>query len=335
MIDWVTCVISCNHDPEKLQGGRVFSMSPTGEIEWHVDKRRKVEGSHSSRVDVLSNTDTKIYISGNPVKFLQGHNIFGTDDLKYLMSRFFDALLKIDDLGLCPTDDQYEAIQRGDYWLKMIDINYSWMLPSQAHVISWLRSAGLTARLKHRGSGQFTGDTLYFAKNSRRWAVKGYSKGQEIGTKKHGLPKELAHPELIEWASKALRIELRIHSMELKKMLHDTGTIWTQNTAKLLFESFVLKNLEITDNMPVPDEILPTLPPKMRLLYQSWIAGDDLRQILPRPTFYRYRKQMLEFGIDISIVQAAQRNNIIPLIRYLEAVPAEIPQWAYEKGLVA
>ena len=74
-------------------------------------------------------------------------------------------------------------------------------------------------------------------------------------------------------------------------------------------------------------------PWTLRLVYQTWKNGDDLKQIMTKPTFYRVRKQLLAFGIDIAVVN--EKNNIIPLIRYLEAEPVGIPDWAYEKNLVA
>ena len=83
------------------------------------------------------------------------------------------------------------------------------------------------------------------------------------------------------------------------------------------------------------DDVLNSLPPKLRMVYQSWLNGDDLKVILPRPTFYRYRKQILEYGIDISTKSPKEKNNVIPLIRFLEAKPVGIPSWAYEKKLVA
>ena len=45
----------------------------------------------------------------------------------------------------------------------------------------------------------------------------------------------------------------------------------------------------------------------------------------------------MEYGIDISIVKDldAEPSNVVPMIRYLEAVPMGIPDWAYSKGLVA
>ena len=48
-------------------------------------------------------------------------------------------------------------------------------------------------------------------------------------------------------------------------------------------------------------------------------------------------QKMLEYGIDISIVKDVDepQSNVVPMIRYLEAVPMGIPDWAYQKGLVA
>ena len=142
MIDWITAVLPCKHDPSKLVSGMVMSFDSQGNNEWVVNKQVTVEGSYSSKIQVKSHTDSTIWISGNPTKFLQGHNIFGTDDLTYLMGRFFDSLLSHDQLGLHPTYEQYEAIQDGDYFLKRVDINQSWHLKNRDDVIKTLEGAG-------------------------------------------------------------------------------------------------------------------------------------------------------------------------------------------------
>lgn len=334
MIDWVSAVLPCSHDASALIDGFVMSFDAKGEQQWIINKKLTVEGSYSSKIQIKSHTDHQIYISGNPAKFLQGHNLFGTDDLTYLMGRFFDSLLD-QDIGLCPTADQYEAIQAGDYHLTRVDATQSWHLKDKNEVAAWIRATGQTARLKHRGSGQFTGDTAYFGKNSRRWGVKCYSKGSEILAKDHQLPKELQIPEMLDFADKSLRIELVIRQLELKRRGLDLASNWTGETARMLLQTMFLDNLELSDNMIMQTDVLDTLIPRLRLVYQSWVAGDDLKQILPKNTFYRYRRQLLEHGIDISIVQSENRSNVIPLIRYLEAQPVGIPDWAYTKRLVA
>ena len=101
-----------------------------------------MRGHIPQKIQVKSHTDSTIWISGNPTKFLQGHNIFGTDDLRYLMSKIFDSLLKHEDLGLYPTEEQYQAIQDGDYILKRVDLNQSWHLKDRETVLAWIRAAG-------------------------------------------------------------------------------------------------------------------------------------------------------------------------------------------------
>ena len=48
-------------------------------------------------------------------------------------------------------------------------------------------------------------------------------------------------------------------------------------------------------------------------------------------------QKMLEYGIDISIVKDVDepQSNVVPMIRYLEAVPMGVPDWAVKKRLVA
>ncbi|MNF83117.1 Phage X family protein [compost metagenome] len=66
--------------------------------------------------------------------------------------------------------------------------------------------------------------------------------------------------------------------------------------------------------------------------YQMWLEGHDLRQILPKNTFYRHRRALLVHEIDISIphVREEQRpSNVVPLKSVLQMRVAEIPAWAY------
>lgn len=334
MIDWVSAILPCKHDPSKLISGLVMSFDAQGNNEWTVNKTLSVEGSYSSKIQIKSHTENQIYISGNPTKFLQGHNLFGSNDLVSIMGKFFDELLKHETLGLCPDPFQYANIKDGHYELTRVDVNETWHLNSQFDVMAWIRSVGETAFLKHRGAGQFSGDTAYFGKNSRRWSLKCYSKGQEINARGHRIPDELAIPEMLEYARKALRIEGVTRQLELKRRSLHVASNWDIDTAEELLLEYISK-LEMSDVYMLKDDILDSLPPRLRLTYQAWLNGDDLKQILTKPTFYRVRKEMEKYGIDISTKSPKEKNNVIPLIRVLEAKPVGIPDWAYERNLVA
>ena len=234
MIDWVTAKLICNHDPNRLSEGLVASLDRDGNTEWLVHKKFTVEGSYSTKIQIQSLTDTQIYISGNPTKFLQGHNLFGSNDLVSIMGKFFDELLKREELGLCPDPFQYANIKDGYYELSRVDVNETWHLNNQKDVLAWIRAVGETAYLKHRGAGQFSGDTAYFGKNSRRWALKCYSKGLEIQKKDRRLAPELNIPEMREYAHKALRIEGVIRQLELKRRDLHMASNWDIDTAEEL-----------------------------------------------------------------------------------------------------
>jgi II/X family phage/plasmid replication protein len=311
-----------------------MSFDAQGNNEWTVNKTLSVEGSYSSKIQIKSHTENQIYISGNPTKFLQGHNLFGSNDLVSIMGKFFDELLKHENLGLCPDPFQYANIKDGHYELTRVDVNETWHLRNKNEVLAWIRSVGETAFLKHRGAGQFSGDTAYFGKNSRRWSLKCYSKGHELTAKGHKLPKELATLEMLEYADKALRIEGVIRQLELKRRLLNVASNWDIDTAEELLLEYISK-LEMSDVYMLKDDVLDSLPPRLRMVYQTWLNGDDLKQILPHNTFYRYKKALREFGIDISTKSPKEKSNVIPLIRVLEAKPVGIPDWAYERNLVA
>ena len=336
MIDWVTMKVACDHDGI-ISNGEVVSLSKNGDsIEWSLVKFLPVVGSHDATISIRSMTQSTIEISGNPTKWLQGHNLFGTNDLQRLIWTFFHRLLEVPELKLKPTLAQLHAIKMGKITVSRIDINETWFLKDRNEVLAWLRAAGQKMRLKHRGAGQFKGDTLYWGKGSRRWFLKCYSKGDEINSKKSNYPTALRTPEMLAYAERALRLELTLKSNQLREwQLHEVCN-WGAETGKMLLLNLI-KGLEMSDNMRLSDDKLKALKPSVKMAYFAWLGGQDLKIELKRPTFYRYRSQLKELGIDIGIPKDTEQKdaNVIPLIRILEAQPVGVPDWAIEQGLVA
>lgn len=56
---------------------------------------------------------------------------------------------------------------------------------------------------------------------------------------------------------------------------------------------------------------------RLRMVYQSWLNGDDLKQIMTKPTFYRVRKQLEKYGVDIATAtpKEKQRCSISPIFK--------------------
>lgn len=333
MIDWVTAEIRCDN---AINSGCIAKLNEKGEVEWLSQSAMPVRGSYDIHMMVKPLSESLIRVSGNPSKWLQGHNLFGTNDLCALMYRCFVQLCEILEVELYPTVEQSDRVERGEYTVSRVDINESWELANQMQVKAWIRSAGDKMNMPHRGKGVFSGDTLYWGKGSKYWFMKCYSKGDEINGKKSNFPDELRTPQMLEYADKSLRLELVLCSKFLRETQLNWVYQWKPETAKMLLLQFVSK-LEMSNNFMLNDDLVNTLPTRMRTAYLSWLHGADLRAILPKNTFYRYRREFKKYDIDISLVRDVERqeSNVIPLIKVLEAKPMGIPEWAYEQGLVA
>jgi II/X family phage/plasmid replication protein len=338
VIDWLTFLAPCAHT-RAIDGGQVLSIAPDGELLWMTRKRAQVRGSFDDTLTIRSATHTvdpltHVEISGNPVKFFQGHNLWGSDDVHALVVHTLEHLSSLD-LGMVPTDTDRAAWRSGDIRLTRVDQTSSFHLANLSDVLAWLRAAEQTAHLSHRGRGQLVkGSTLYFGQHSRRWSLKLYAKGQEIRSKGHEQGMILQLPHALAWADRTLRAELVLRSMELRRLGLDSVSAWSQIdgvdssvTTGLLRERLGAMTMNTVSHLPAA--ILDGLKPSLRMAYQSWEAGTDLRAILPARTFYRYRSELLPHGIDIAALNPKEKSNVVPLVRVLEAVPAQIPDWAH------
>lgn len=338
MIDWVTVLIPFIHD-KPINGGHMVSIDADGVVDWDVEKRVTVEGSYGATIQIRSEhkdgSCSHIRLNGNPVKFIQGHNVWGSTDLHGLI---VETLLRVLPVVAPEIKLTGMSVPLLAYYGKLtrIDITAMYDLGNSLRVLAWLRAAADSANLKHRGRGQFAGETLYWGKHSERWALKMYPKGQEL--KAHKPKKGISdHPHYLksvtDFADRALRSELVIRGKELDKMGLSMVHNWGEGELERVYTSY-LSGLEFSRNMVVSDDSLDTtkLPARLLGAVQLWQSGHDLRSVYTRATWYRYRGDILKLvGIDVSLpppVARPERSNIVPLITILEAKPMGVPDWA-------
>jgi len=343
MIDWFRGEIDFLHDP--IPAGHVLSIEADGTIEWDCVKSIVCRSSHETSLKIKSaggngeGRATALMIDGNLSKFLQGHNVFGSRDLNQLLLLSFRKIVELhaDHLHGCSSPALTEAkIKKGDYKVKMLDINQLYDVGNDASVEAWLHAAEMRARSRHGRSSRDKG-TVYLGKSSKRWAFKFYNKYREMLSKgkTHQLPFYLQNQGLEDFTQGKLRAELRIFSKELEK--HGITHGYHLNPANIndLFTTY-LEKIDMTTQATLIDEQLLNMPRTVQGSYQLWRQGADLRQLLSHNTFYRHRRALLEYGIDINAMHLApEHNNVVPLVRIIEAVPVANPAWAYERGLIA
>lgn len=335
MIDWATVIIPIDHEP--IHEGQVISFDRDGVEEWSMHKRVLVEGTFSKKISIKSvggdgkGNATHLYISGNPSKFLQGHNIFGSDDLIALVLDVFKVVTEKYQLN--PTDIEWQRVKNGDYQINNVDINYMLSLGKRENVLSFIRALEFKSKTRH-GRPTTKGGTLYFGKNSQRWSIKCYCKAEEIETKQGELPPELRGLGLEEWVQDKLRVELRLAKKELTKIGIEKAKDLTIKNVRMLFKKYV-ERIEMSEQMRLPANVIDQLPNRLRTTYTLWSEGHDLRNLMSEATFRRHRKELKVHGINIDLVpESIHQNNVVPLIRILEAKPASIPDWAFERNII-
>jgi II/X family phage/plasmid replication protein len=231
-------------------------------------------------------------------------------------------------VGVHPSADDLYTWNCGAFRLSRVDVTNSFILASLAQVRNALRSLDSSANLKHRGRGLFNGEWLLFGKGSRRWSLTLYAKGLEL--LKHGLPHSLMETALMEYAQRLLRVEVRLMSLQLVEEHLEYAAYWGDNAASEL-HSRLLSGLQIAEAAMIDAHSLDGLPGRLQLTYSSWREGHDLRSMLSRPTFYRYRAELLKHGIDIAVKQqrtSPDLSNVVQLRTVLHAYPATVPEWA-------
>lgn len=304
MIDWFRGEIDFLHDP--LPAGHVLSIEADGSIAWDCVKSIVCRSSHETSLKIKSaggngeeGRATALMIDGNLSKFLQGHNMFGSRDLNLLLLLSFRKIVELhaDHLHGCSSPALTEAkIKKGDYKVKMLDINQLYDVGNDASVEAWLHASEMRTRSRHGRSSRDKG-TVYLGKSSKRWAFKFYNKHREMCSKgkTHQLPFYLKNLGLEDFIQGKLRAELRIFSKELAK--HGITHGYHLNPAKIneLFTTY-LEKIDMTTQATLIDEQLLKMPRVLQGTYQLWRQGADLRQLLAQNTFYRHRRSLLEYG---------------------------------------
>lgn len=344
MIDWVTAQVALNYNGD-ITGGRLLSVDRDGSVDWVKDRWREVGGSYASKFMVQGPDDSlakgcRLWISGNPSKFLQGHNLFGCDDIRYLVGRVMDRIAG--ELGVLPSENDRGSWYGGWFMLSRVDVTRSYQVGGPDRVKDWLASASQVVHSRYQSAGNEHGTTLYVGKKSRRVSLKVYDKLSELQVRGHGLADTLPadyHRWLTDFASGLLRVEATFRSMWLKDEKLVLGRSWTPKVAEVLLNER-LESLEMNDTMKLTDEYVGELPGRLALVYEAWRNGRDLRGMYSKAQFYRYRSELLKHGIDIAHVRPREvvtENQYLmgaPLKSFISGPGVAVPDWARGTGML-
>jgi hypothetical protein len=343
MIDWFTGYVG--YDASQIAMGRFWEVDRQGAIVRERNRWETAQGSFESGVQVTTAQPTDqmlaaatehgflcaplqiLKVSGNPAKYLQGHNVTGPSVsqlgpvVQGLVRQFPEELRPHDaDSLILP------AVHRS-----RVDVNTLVDMGSHQAVHDWLMLAETKTRSRH-GRAVNSDGTVYWGQHSTRWAMKAYCKHCEL--KKHPAIDTELQVDLLEWTRNFLRIELVLRRPELK----DRG----QFSESIIWEFFAKLELH-TMRVNTYTEAKDALPLGPKLALGAWYQGVDVKTYIPsRSTFHRYRKQILDVtGIDVALPYSEQQSEAAPVLlgmdelfkREVKDVPARIQRSLFGAGV--
>lgn len=331
MIDWLTCKIAVEL-PAPIADGWTLKIRGDGTELFRCPHRLSVQGSFESSLAIRAVVREELELSGNIAKFMQGHNLYGSDDpielLWAVMQRLEPQLgASLAEIGL---STPAELARRTT--ISRIDCTEMLQFDSFGDVHSFLRSAAATGRIPRRGRGVFRSGTVVFGdstgKEGTRWQIVLYSKGQEVTD--HPLPGFMGgDPEILEWVNRCARVEVRLRRHDLRDSGLRSLAKWDSRTAAMMWRQ---KVEQLSFNEVIIDEVadMAKLPDHLRGTYAQWKLGHDLRGSMTKAKFYRHRRLIEGLtGVDIAISPAAPGTaSVVPIKRVLEARLVGRPAWS-------
>lgn len=347
MIDWLNVELPLIHDP--ISQGRRIMIDHDGTISSDFVIGRAVGnddavfgGSYSSKI-MISSIDTPytvakagdceigkcsgISIRGNPTKFLQGHNVFGISCVRSLLIQTIRRVLP--QLGFRPLEVQRAChmVSNWQFLVCKVDITYMFDLGTNADVDSYLRMLPFTATA--RGDrAQFDRNTWYLGKHSGLWSLKMYNKFKELTSrsKKHQLPLSLQNCGIDDFAYGKLRVELVLQKQQLVR-LGMTCPQKLQKSLAVLFDDFTGK--VTMNNQQISEKDVIKLPEEIQLTFVRWQKGENLKGVYKNDKYYRHRRKLLEYGVDIAKrpIPVEERIAVVRPLKVLRPrMVTEIPQ---------
>lgn len=348
-VDWITL----HWDQEGLPdytGDLWQRVDPeTGEVRFERKLSKQIERFFGSRrVSVqVSIRDGHVRIDGNPCKF-----DFKTNGLLSLFGPWNQSLPIVVAQGLVAAVAEETGLPlRWTNSVKVTRIDLTKHMPvprvtedmkqDQADLLRWL---GLVS--SHRGraatasSGRESTGTVYLKASSRLWGLKVYSKGdevrdwvvddmvEEVGETEDGetIYNAPTYDNLMDpWFWGTARIELTLRSKELVKLPEVLGhlssdpeapnSIFDLDASRLdqLWCTYWRRIRMPTADPTTRDELIQVLPRNLRGIYARWKAGEDFSTTVSRMTFWRYRKKLMEYGVNIDQLPTTEAEGPGPI----------------------
>jgi hypothetical protein len=315
MIDFIDVIIPLNHDGNINNGYKL--SAPKNSIQNTKYYEEKVYGRHHELMHVVSISKDELRISGSPLMFLQGQNVFGTDDINALVHQV--AMHITHQLVITPTKKNIKAWKKGLFQVIRLDITYNFLMPSRDSVVDWLAEAGLNVWSGKqyvdaiRSSSLQGFETIMLGKSSRFISVKFYDKYKQLQSNKSMEDMATTYPairQLLDHSQRLLRCEIRLHHKYLKR---NNLTKGKDLTLAVLRQHYFnkLNSVNFGSSTILPKSAITSLTKTEYFTYKLWLRGENVKELVPdrrisKSSLSRLDIKLQPFGVAIRRKQAKQ-----------------------------
>lgn len=311
-VDWTSGIVTAPaHLAPGYDTGLDLRLGPGG-----VEVRRspglvnvRDEDPSSSRtIAVKCLSPGSLWVSGNPVKLLQDHNLWGSCDA---LGLFLEAGVWVRRrAGLFPGPETWRGAEfSGPRWTRL-DLTRSYRFPTPDAARRWILGVAAISRSRHGAPKLYDSGTAAWGQGSRRWMFKVYDKRQELIYQASRRGKSATPPDdtLLDWAGGVVRFELQLRSPELERMPEQVAALAgpdARAAALAIWEGY-RDRINWNQNAAMARDTTAdaALPTHLALKLGAWRGGSDLRAMMTRATFYRVRRQILD-AVAVDIAQPA------------------------------
>lgn len=339
--DWLSIwqVHAENHAP--LNSGAIITYDGTGKVVFERHRASRVRGSFETSCNLKS--DGRVVVaSGNFGRLNRSDNLFNYSPQCFLQ-RANEVVLfaglplftaescgnagnigQVGVVGGALGDCGKSEAFAGRLNLSRVDITKNYRCGSVASARSVIRAvSGKSVSRVKKGVG---GDSSVWWSNTR-YMLKVYIKALEMEA--HGTNSGAAY----EYArdNGIIRLEIELKRRELADLgwsdFAEFEKAWDMGKVHNLFADY--EKILTVENISNDAEFIDALPQKLRVTAAAFLAGRDVKSMMSRASYFRYRKALLDYGIDIADERPAQLNV---KIRTVEITPVSAPDWYWQKA---
>ncbi len=339
------------------------ALCPDGEQIGLVHKWEKIPSSYANlafKVFDFRGSSNKNYIQdffieikASPAKIMQGHNLYGTDDLWTCAQALVHLFIESYPVAFEYLDSRYWTVEQ-------IDITYHSWCKSEREALQFVNalqnvSNGQTRGATSRAGTVYSGTAYFGKKDSRIKKIKVYAKLLEVinylkkldksGDKKN--LKQFYPQALLDWALGMVRWESSIKSRWLERRGHSTNlfelcktfdaeAFWKESTLDI-FKALKGKEMRLIKDENVERELkerYPTITKHGTISYTKAVGAyrvyraiksegwQEARRTIPTGSFSRAIEMLQGCGLSKAVLQNLQGDGIkcevIPFIRFIE-----------------